>query len=399
MRLRFTRSCLENLEPCDKGELFAWDSGLPGFGLRVGRRRKSWLVQYRDRSGRTRRLSLGSFPVTPLKEARARAIEVLAAVERGEDPAEKRAHERQTPTLETFAERYRTEYAEAHKRPHSVASEASLLRVHLLPALGAKRLDVIRSSDVARFHAALREKPYTANRCLALLHHVFRMAATWGVLPEKHRDPTRDVRAYREQARERFLSPNEAARLGEALRAEQAKAPLAVAALRLLALTGARANEIRALRWEEVDLEAACLRLPAERTKENRAKTVPLSAPALNVLTELPRLDDAFVFPGRRAGRPLSLQPAWERVRRSAKLEGFRLHDLRHSFATAGVGSGLGLPIIGSLLGHRRPNTTARYGHVADDPRRDAAERIGSRVAAALDGKPAAEVVPLRSGA
>ena len=111
------------------------------------------------------------------------------------------------------------------------------------------------------------------------------------------------------------------------------------------------------------------------------------------MLASVPRLHDELVFPGT-GGRPKSLQSAWERVRTAAKLECFRMHDLRHSFASAGAGAGQGLLLIGSLMGHRRPTTTARYAHLAEDPRCEAAEVIGARIAASLDGEPA-EVVRL----
>jgi len=206
------------------------------------------------------------------------------------------------------------------------------------------------------------------------------------------------VRPYREVPRERWLTPSETERLGAAIRAEGGHDPLAAAALKLLALTGVRASEVQILRRAEVDLEGACLRLPAERTKEKRPKTIPLTAPALAVLSALPRLDDELLFPGTR-GRVRSLKASWDRVRTAAGLQDLRLHDLRHVYATTGVGAGMGLPLIGSLLGHRAAATTQRYAHAADDPRREAAERIAARVAAALDGKPAAEVVKLRESA
>lgn len=398
MRMKFTTSKLDSLKPPETGELLVWDEGLAGFGVRVGQRRRTFVVQYRGRSGRSRRLKLGTFPALSLAGARAKAAAALAAVERGEEPSAEGHEQRHTPTLREFTERY---VAEGHpsrtgepKRRHTAASEASLLRAHLLPAFGAKPLDAITERDVRRFHAGLRERRYVANRALALLRHMLFLARTWGVLEKGHPDPTAGVKLYREEPRERWLTASEAERLGAALRAEEARDPLAAAGLKLLALTGARASEVRLLRWAELDLEGACLRLPAERTKEKRAKVLPLTAPALAVLAALPRLDDELVFPGARDGRPRSFQYAWNRVRKAAGLD-CRMHDLRHAFATAGVGAGMGLPMIGSLLGHRQAATTQRYAHAADDPRREAAERIAGRVAASLDGKPA-EVVPLR---
>jgi integrase len=167
----------------------------------------------------------------------------------------------------------------------------------------------------------------------------------------------------------------------------------AVTALRLLLLTGARRSEVLELRWSEVDLERACLRLADSKTG---AKVIPLAAPALAVLASAPRFHgNPYVCWGSRPGKHLvGLQKIWERLRSRAGLEDVRLHDLRHNYASIGVAAGMGLPILGSILGHSSPSTTARYAHLADDPRRAAAEQIAGHIAAALSGMPGAEVIP-----
>jgi integrase len=166
-----------------------------------------------------------------------------------------------------------------------------------------------------------------------------------------------------------------------------------IAAVRLLILTGARRGEILGLEWEHVDLDAACLRL--SDSKEGGAKVIPLGAHALDVLARLPRRS-SWVLPTAAGDGPVSLSKPWNRIRKRAGLEDVRLHDLRHSFASVGVAGGDSLFIVGSILGHKRASTTERYAHLSDDPRRAATERIGARIAAAMDSKPDAEVVPLR---
>ena len=168
--------------------------------------------------------------------------------------------------------------------------------------------------------------------------------------------------------------------------AEQAGAelPSVIATVRLLTFTGARAGEILGLRWEHVDLVSGCLRLPTSKTGR---KVIHLNGPSLAVLSDLAqrRTGNPWVIEGAKPGCPLvNIRKPWHRIREAAGLPDVRLHDLRHSFASVAVAGGLSLPIIGALLGHTQPATTARYAHLAADPLRAAAELIGSRLGAAL---------------
>jgi integrase len=165
----------------------------------------------------------------------------------------------------------------------------------------------------------------------------------------------------------------------------EAENPIALAAIRLLVLTGCRKSEILTLQWDHVDFERSCLRLPDSKTG---AKVVQLGAPALAVLAKFPRVEN-YVLPGAAAGKHLvGLPRVWERLRKRAKLTDVRLHDLRHSFASVGAASGDSLLVIGKLLGHRDPKTTSRYAHLADDPLKAAADRISTNIALAMTRSP-----------
>jgi len=231
------------------------------------------------------------------------------------------------------------------------------------------------------------------------------------------------IERYPEKGRERFLSLDELSRLGDAIRdaetiglpyavdeegpnAKHARkqenrrtiiGPHAAAALRLLLFTGARLREILHLKWDHVDLERGLLLLPDTKTGK---KAIVLNAPALDVLTNLPRVG-CYVIAGDDPEKPRAdLKRPWQAAARRAGLSGVRIHDLRHTHASFGAGAGLGLPIIGKLLGHTTAATTARYAHLDVDPLRRASERIGSEIAAALDRpKSTADVVPIRKGA
>jgi integrase len=164
--------------------------------------------------------------------------------------------------------------------------------------------------------------------------------------------------------------------------------PFAGAAIRLLLFTGCRLREVLDLRWSEVDFERGMLHLTDSKTGK---KSVILNAPALAVLAALPRLGD-YVIAGDSPTRPRSdLKRPWNLVTRRARLSGLRLHDLRHSFASIGAGASLGLPVIGKLLGHASPSTTARYAHLDADPLRRASNAIGATIAAALEGRSQAD--------
>ncbi len=223
------------------------------------------------------------------------------------------------------------------------------------------------------------------------------LAESWGIRPDGS-NPCRHVERYPEKRRERFLSAEELERLGRVLteaEAEGAEPLSAIAAIRLLILTGCRVQEILGLRWEQVDFERRQIHFEESKTGQ---KAVAFGAAALELLSDLPRHEgNPHVIPGKKEGAHFVGMPkVWQRIRTRAGLEDVRLHDLRHSFASVGAGAGLSLPIIGKLLGHTQAATTQRYAHLAADPVREAADRVSAEIAAALNGQTKSEVKPLR---
>ncbi|MCH7540791.1 MAG: tyrosine-type recombinase/integrase [Proteobacteria bacterium] len=395
MKVKITKRAVEAIAPGAR-DVFLWDTELPGFGCKITPRgARVYVLQYWA-GGRARRYTLGRHGQTmTTEEARREAMRLKGVVARGADPAAVRAADRAGPTLTAFAERYLADHASVKKKPASAAADERNLRNHILPALGRLKLADISRAHVVKFHQDMRAKPGAANRCLALLSKMFNLAETWGLRPDWS-NPTRHVEKYREKKIERFLSEAELARLGAVLaKAERSEEhPSVVAAVRLLIFTGCRRAEILKLEWEHVDFERACLRLPDSKTG---AKVVPLGAPALDLLSGLARVEgNPYVLPGKVPGRPyIGIGKAWRRLRARAGLADVRLHDLRHSFASTAAGMGESLVLIGSILGHAKLATTARYAHLSNDPRQAAADRISRRLAAMLEGKQG-EVVPLR---
>ena len=395
---RLTKRTVEAVRPGPK-DIFIWDSTLPGFGVRVlpsGRR--SYVIQYRAK-GRTRRMTLGSHGVLTPEIARRLAISHLAEVNAGGDPSAARQADSRQPTVAELASRYMDQHARVKKKESSASADQAALKRHILPALGQLRVSDVTRDEVGRFHHSLRKTPVTANRVLALLSKMFNLAERWGLRPDGS-NPCRHIDRYPERPRNRFLSSAELGRLGDSLRAvegQKLELPSAVAAIRLLILTGARKAEILRLRWQYVDFERSCLRLPDSKTG---AKLIYLNAPARVVLSELSAERTSscpWVIPGRSGEKPLSgLTRIWHRIRARAALDDVRLHDLRHSYGAVAAGAGTTLHMIGRLLGQSQPSTTARYAHLADDPLREANEKIGGRIAAALGVGLDAEVIELR---
>ncbi len=366
-------------------EYFIWDDELPGFALRVlPSGRKGYIVQYRA-GRRSRRMSLGPSTVLTCEQARTRAIGIIAAARKGNDPAAERDAERKTITVKELAERFDKEHVSVRIKETTARGYRRLIERTILPALGRHRVTEVTRADIAKLHHDLRHIPYEANRCLEVISKMFSLAEMWGLRPDGS-NPRKHIKKYAEEKRERFLSPAELKRVGDVLREmeeEGIELSSAIAAARLLILTGCRLGEIMTLKWEHVDLAGRALRLPDSKTG---AKVVHLGQPAIDVLTGIKKVDkNPWVIVGTLPGARLTdLQPFWQRVRARAGLKDVRIHDLRHTFASTAVAAGQGLPMIGKLLGHTQVQTTARYAHLAADPVKNAADSVSYTISSYL---------------
>ena len=368
---KLTKRAVEALR-ANGADTVYWDGELTGFGVRVRKSgRKNYILQTRV-DGKLRWFTIGRHGPLTADEARAKALEILALAKKGIDPREGNAKRQAEPVMTDLGKRFLKDYVPVHCKPSTQQEYRRSVALFIDPAIGTMRVAEVQRKDVAELHHGLRDKPYQANRTLGVLSKMFSLAEVWGWRPDGT-NPCRHVKRYKEHQRERFLSPEETERLGQVLREAEREMPSAVAAIRLLLLTGCRLSEIQTLRWDCVKDD--CIELPDAKTG---GRVVPLGPEARALLASLPRQNDnPWVIAGRLPGTHLTdLQRPWRRIRAHADLEDVRIHDLRHSFASRALALGESLTMIGKLLGHTQVQTTARYAHLARDSIQSAAARI-----------------------
>jgi integrase len=398
--------------PPGKDREALWDEDLAGFGVvAFPSGSKAYIIQYR-KDGGSHRITVGKHGRFTPDEARSEAKKMLGLIEAGSDLLADKRTARKAPLLREVADDFLTLHVRAKRKSRTYDEYARIVNQRILPAIGSMRMRDIKRLDIARLHGNISQTaPISANRALAVFSAIWSWASRRDILSDAD-NPAKGLERNREQGKERFLTSEELGRLGDTLRlaetdglpwdvneahpnakhfAKQERRrtiidPFALAAIRLLLLTGARLSEILNAEWSQIDLERGILFLADSKTGR---KPIYLSAAAQVVLNQMPKIENnPFLIAGSKQGqRRTDLKKPWAAIRRAAHLEGVRIHDLRHTFASFGAGAALGLPIIGKLLGHSQPSTTARYAHLDADPLRRAANQIGDTVARAMNPK------------
>jgi integrase len=419
--MKLTKRSVDTIKPRAQRDIYVWDVEIAGFGLRVKPSGvRSFMIQYRNSSGYSRRHTLGKFGVLTADEARKMAKAALADVAKGHDPSAKRSEDRKAITVRQLCDAYLDATQKGlilgkrgrPKKASTVYVDAGRIKRHIIPLLGPRAVRDLKTPDIVRFmrditagktagdiktgfrgRAIIKGGAGTASRTVGLLGGILSFAVLEGIIPT---NPARGVKRPADNRREIRLSPEQYRALGRAL--SEAKASeenrSATVAVRLLALTGCRRGEIERLRWDEVDVAGRCLRL--SDSKEGKSIR-PFGSAAAALVAGLPKASP-FVLPGNSSDRPfLGLPKAWLRIRKRANLHNLTLHGLRHAYASVASDMGYTEPTIAAMLGHTNGTTTGRYIHHLDAALIAAADKVSFFIESIMEGrKLTAKVVALR---
>lgn len=348
----------------------------------------SWRYRY-TYAGKQECLTIGVLSEITLSQARKQVNEIASRIYQGENPV--RSLRRQLsgvcPTLKEFVDDYYLPHIRSYKR--CVTADLTLLDNHLIPAFGRYRLNSIVRQDVLNFQRekqAAGYKPAYCNRFLVLLGFCFNLAIKWEI-PGVTKNPVKLVPLLKANNKiERFMTKDESSRLLVAINASPN--PLLKYFVLLALLTGMRKREILDARWQDIDWDRGLWFIP--QSKSGTSRHVPLSSNAVSVLRELQKklpnllkqgdlLENPWIIPNWKTGKPFkSIFNSWDTVRKIAGLADLRIHDLRHSFASALVNQGVPIYDVQKLLGHQDIKTTQRYAHFSAERLRESSSALGA---------------------
>lgn len=363
-----TASC-----PPGKRKIDYYSNSHPGLLLEVRASGGATFYQrYRDQAGRLKAYKIGSPEDLTLDRAKKIAAKIRSRAVVGEDPLEAKRELRRVPTYADLSVRYLAHTATYQRSPETTAQ---YMRKHILPRWARARLNEIKQEDVALWLQEMAQAGYaqaTIERARVVFSHSLKKAMHWGI-PGLTTNPVVGIpRPPLNNARERYLTTEEAQRLRASV--EQSRNKQLKHIVGLLIHTGCRVSEILNSEWTHLDLERRLLRVP--QSKSGKARLVPLSLGALDIIAELPRYENCpFLIPNPKTKKPwVGIFMSWDTARKQAGLPDLRLHDLRHSAASFMAAAGIDLLTIGKVLGHANYKTTQRYAHLSNDHLVDAVE-------------------------
>lgn len=345
---KLTKRFIESLCPDLSKRIVLWDTEVTGFCVRVyPSGRKTYFYQYRNKDRITHKIKIGVHGTITTEIAREKATQLALKVSAGEDPSVNTSHKVTDPMMEDLAEKYLKLHAESEKRPKSIKEDKSMLNGYILKKFGSRKVKSITFEDIQTLHVSLHQKKIRANRILALMHKMFNLSIQWKWRVD---NPAAGVKKYQENKRVRWLKEDEISRLINALNSSPNRATSHV--IKLLLLTGARKHEVLTATWDQFDLEKCVWTKEAHTTKQKKMEHLPLSLSALAVLEEIRKTNNEshFLFPGKSKNKSLQdIKKSWTKICKEAELSDFRIHDLRHTYASHLVSSGLSLSVVGKL--------------------------------------------------
>ena len=381
-KFRVTDRQVKNLKAEAKSRIH-YDEMLRGFGVRVyPSGRKSFVLNYYYK-GRERRMVIGSYPEWTVLAARKQAEWFLVEIGKGRDPLEQRNNDRAAPTVQDMFERYEKDYM-PKLAPRSAQDQRSMFVKSILPRLGSKKVEDVTFNDCEALHRHLtKDRPLRANRVIEVLRRAFNLAIKWGWL---ERNPASGIEKNPERKRERYLTADEITRLLSEL--EHHPQRTSCDALKFILMTGCRRGEALNATWDQFDMALKIWTKPAATTKQRRTHRVPVSKEVTQLLAARKSNSTSnYIFSSPKGGALTDIKKTWASVTKAAGISNARVHDLRHTFASIAVSQGTSLPVIGAMLGHSQPQTTARYAHLFDEVLMSATERVSGAIADAAKNK------------
>ena len=388
--LRLTKKLID-MTPCpEEGQTFLRDKDAPGFAIRLTPNQKTFVLEKRIK-GRIRRMTIGQYGPLTLDQARDKAYGLISEIINGSDPVQDRYNKIHEPTFGDLIDMFIEKHI-SRKKAGTVRLYNGIIRNHL-SQWRTRKLSSIDRSEIERLHVEIgKGSPYMANRMIAVIRKMFNLAIKWKMYAGEN--PGTRIELFREEKRERFLGPDEVPLLFESLKQEPD--PFMKGAIMMMLFVGQRKRETLDVKWTDVDLTTNIWRISV--TKSGRSHTVPLFPAVISLLNNIPRLKGSlYVFPGP-TGKPFhNLNKAWQRIKarvieiqkekeiqedKLIDLSDLRMHDLRRTVGSWLASTGEGLPLIGRVLNHSQPSTTAVYARLQLDPVRVALDNYSQRMLA-----------------
>ncbi|MGJ0485134.1 MAG: tyrosine-type recombinase/integrase [Methylomicrobium sp.] len=369
-----------------------WDTELSGFGLRVyPTGKKAFILSYRH-NGRKRLITLGQYGSITPDQARIEAKKHHVEIIQGRDPLEERQKARSGDTIKDLCVAYIERHASKKK---SAKDDIRRIERHIVPAWGSLKANAIKRADVAALHSKIGKNngQYEANRVLALISKMFSLAELWGIVDEGHSNPARGVEKFKEEKRDRYVTPEEMPKLIKAIQNERNE--FARYGIWLYLLTGLRKEELLQAQWDDIDYGRNEIKI--KETKKGNKHYVPLSAFARELLDNITRIEgNPFIIVGKNPGAHLvNIDKPWQRVRKAAGIEDVRIHDLRRTVGSWLAQAGNSLHLIGRVLNHSNTSTTAIYARFGQDSVREALDRHGEQILATAGVTQNSEIISI----
>ncbi len=380
---KLTKTVIDNSAAKEK-HYFVSDAEIKGFGCQILKGgKKTYAFYYHSPLTRKKAyIKIGCHGNITVDFARSKAKALSAAVASGIDPRQEKKEtlieKRQSILFDDFFEVFKDKYITREYKGQGTKNNMSISKLHILPWFSKKKLEEISSKDIRHFLDSLSHISRTANRCVSLLSVAFGKAEEWEYLPPRS-NPCTGVRKFKENRKQRFLSDFELKKLEESLtqqEKEQSSSYSTVNAIRMLLYTGCREGEVLNLKWDNVHLKDHYIYLDDTKTGESAR---PLNQKAIDLLTSItPKDGNPYVFYGNVPGKPLAKTNGvtWKKVLKRAGIKGFRIHDLRHSFASFCLSQKVDLYTVSKLLGHKNIATTTRYAHLELEYLKEATNKV-----------------------